>query len=80
MPHIDKLLGCCYCFVFACAALFSVLDGNSSLDDSARKALKRRLNPVVDLAAAAQDSMTADGYGLAHNSVRSDAVSHSHTI
>ena len=55
--------------------MFSALDANTSLDDSARKALKRRLNPVVDLAAAAEDKLTADGYGLAHNAARSELVS-----
>lgn len=57
------------------AALFSTLDTSSALDHGARKALKRRLNPVVDLAAAAEDRLTADGYGLAHNAARSETVS-----
>lgn len=56
------------------AAMFSTLDAASGLDDSARKAFNRRLNPVVDLAAAAQDRLTSDGYGLAHNSARSELV------
>lgn len=56
------------------AAMFSTLDAASGLDDSARKAFNRRLNPVVDLAAAAQDRLTSNGYGLAHNSARSELV------
>jgi len=57
------------------ADLNRVLDDSSTLDDDTRKALKRRLNPAVDLAAAAEDRLTADGYGLAHNPVRSEVVS-----
>jgi hypothetical protein len=60
------------------AALFSALDGSSGLDSNARSALKRRLNPTVDLAAAAEDRLTADGYGIAHNSARSELVSRVH--
>lgn len=58
-----------------CAAMFSVLDAAAGIDDSSRNALKRRLNPAVDLAAAAEDRLTSDGYGLAHNSARSELVS-----
>jgi hypothetical protein len=54
--------------------MFATLENPTALDDPARKALKRRLNPVVDLAAAAEDRLTADGYGLAHNSARSELV------
>jgi hypothetical protein len=54
--------------------LFSVLEG-AALDPETRRAIKRRLNPLVDLAAAAEDKITPDGYGLAHNAARSDAVS-----
>jgi hypothetical protein len=60
------------------AALFSALDANSALDSNARSNLKRRLNPTVDLAAAAEDRLTADGYGLAHNAARSELVSKRH--
>eukprot|EP00878_Enallax_costatus_P019887 GHUV01020997.1.p1 GENE.GHUV01020997.1~~GHUV01020997.1.p1 ORF type:complete len:427 (+),score=167.75 GHUV01020997.1:757-2037(+) len=52
--------------------LFSTLDAGTSLDPETRKALKRRLNPVLDLASAAEDKLTADGYGLAHNAARSE--------
>lgn len=61
------------------AALFSALDANSGLDSNARNNLKRRLNPTVDLAAAAEDRLTADGYGLTHNAARSELVRHWHT-
>ena len=54
--------------------LFSTLDAGSSLDPETRKALKRRLNPVLDLASAAEDKLTADGYGVAHNAARSEVV------
>jgi hypothetical protein len=57
------------------AAMFSALDAAAGIDDSSRKAMKRRLNPAVDLAAAAEDRLTSDGYGLAHNSARSELVS-----
>lgn len=50
-----------------------MLEG-SALDADTRRALKRRLNPLVDLAAAAEDKLTPDGYGLAHNAARGDAV------
>lgn len=55
-------------------ALFAAVDG-ASLDAAARNSMMRRLNPAVDLAAAAEDRLTADGYGLAHNAARSEAVS-----
>jgi hypothetical protein len=50
-----------------------VLEG-AALDPETRRAIKRRLNPLVDLAAAAEDKITPDGYGLAHNAARGDAV------
>jgi hypothetical protein len=43
-------------------------------DPETRRAMKRRLNPLVDLTAAAEDKITPDGYGLAHNAARGDAV------
>jgi hypothetical protein len=54
--------------------MFSGLDAASVMDESARRSFNRRLNPVVDLAAAAEDRLTSDGYGLAHNSARSELV------
>jgi hypothetical protein len=61
-------------FIPVPAGLFSVLEG-ATLDPETHRAIKRRLNPLVDLAAAAEDKITPDGYGLAHNAARSDAVS-----
>lgn len=55
--------------------MFKALDASSSMDRDSRSILKRRLNPTVNLAAAAEDKLTADGYGLAHNSARSELVS-----
>jgi hypothetical protein len=53
-----------------------VLEG-AALDPETRRAIKRHLNPLVDLAAATDDKITPDGYGLAHNAARGDAVSDS---
>jgi hypothetical protein len=69
---------CHRCMMCVIAAMFSGLDAAAGIDDSSRKAMKRRLNPAVDLAAAAEDRLTSDGYGLAHNSARSELVSVQH--
>lgn len=61
-------------FVHCFAALFITLDTGTTLDAETRRTLKRRLNPVLDLASAAEDRLTADGYGLAHNAARSEVV------
>lgn len=82
VKHVFGQKNCFGCFLSQCPCLMplpadlnQVLDDSCTLDDNTRKALKRRLNPAVDLAAAAEDRMTADGYGLAHNPVRSEVVS-----